>query len=354
MSRLSRSGPAPVRLPSGGGRPRLRARRDSVYLLVLALVAAAATAAATVQVFLARPAGTPSAPEPRSAFPAATRFYTDPDNPAAQWVREHPGDHRAAVIRERIAAQPQAAWFADLDPNVVRQQVRTVVRAAEALDTVPVLVPYAIPRRDCDGESTGGTGDLAAYRLWIGSFAQGVGNATAVVVLEPDAFAHIGCLDPQQRSDRFAALSSAARALHEHAPHARVYYDAGNSTWHSPRTMAERLRRAGINQYGDGIALNVSSFNVTGDEVRYGVSVLEELGGSRLGAVIDTSRNGAGPAQDHRFCDPPGRKLGAAPTADTGIGRIDAYLWVKHPGQADGCIAAAGTFVPAYAYRLAD
>lgn len=182
---------------------------------------------------------------------------------------------------------------------------------------------------------------------------QGVGKATAVVVLEPDAFAHLGCLDPQQRADRFAALSSAARALHRYAPHARVYYDAGNSTWHSPHTMAKRLKRAGINQYGDGIALNVSNFNPTGDEVRYGLSVLETLGLSRLGAVIDTSRNGAGPAGDHRFCDPPGRKLGATPTADTGIGRIDAYLWVKHPGQSDGCIAAAGTFVPAYAYRLA-
>jgi endoglucanase len=232
--------------------------------------------------------------------------------------------------------------------------VGAVVDEAESHGAVPVLVAYAIPRRDCDGKSTGGTGDLAAYRLWIDAFARGLGRETAVVVLEPDALAHMGCLDRRQRSDRVAALSSAAGTLHRHAPHARVYYDAGNSDWHPVGTMAERLRRAGINRYGDGIALNVSNFNATDDEVRYGLFLLKALGSSRLGVVIDTSRNGAGPTRDHRFCDPPGRKLGAAPTADTGIAGIDAYLWVKHPGQADGCIAAAGTFVPAYAYRLAD
>jgi endoglucanase len=317
-------------------------------------VAAVVTAVAAVQVALTWPTDKPSLPAPRPAFPATTRLYTDPDNPAAQWVRQHPRDRRAAVIREHIATRPQAAWFADPDPNVVRQQVRTLVHAAEVRDTVPVLVPYAIPRRDCDGKSTGGTGDLAAYRRWIDNFAQGAGKAAAVVILEPDALANIRCLDSRQRADRFAALSSAASVLRQYTPHARVYYDAGNSGWNSARTMVERLRRAGINRYGNGIALNVSNFNPTRDEVRYGLSILEKLGGSELGIVIDTSRNGAGPARDHWFCDPPGRKLGNAPTVDTRIGRVDAYLWVKHPGQADGCTAAAGTFVPAYAYRLAD
>jgi endoglucanase len=324
-----------------------------ISLLTAALLAFVMTVT-MLQVVLTQVASTRSQPLPKPFFAPTTRFYSDPDNPAARWVREHPRDPRAAVVRERIAAQPQAAWLSDLNEDSVRQQVRTVVHAAEARDMVPVLVAYAIPRRDCDGKSTGGAGDLSAYRSWADGFARGLGSATAVVVLEPDAFAHMGCLDPRQRSERFAALSSAARSLHRHAPHARVYYDAGNSGWHPARTMAERLRHAGINQYGDGIALNVSNFNATGDEVRYGLSVLKELGGSRLGVVIDTSRNGVGPARGHRFCDPQGRKVGTSPTADTGIRGIDAYLWVKHPGQADGCIAEAGAFLPEYAYRLAE
>jgi endoglucanase len=60
--------------------------------------------------------------------------------------------------------------------------------------------------------------------------------------------------------------------------------------------------------------------------------------------VIDTSRNGQGPwtppegvypdAQD--WCNPPGRGLGARPTTDTGTPLVDAYLWVKIPGESDG------------------
>lgn len=59
--------------------------------------------------------------------------------------------------------------------------------------------------------------------------------------------------------------------------------------------------------------------------------------------VIDTSRNGQGPwtpttsypdAQD--WCNPPDRGLGLRPTANTGNALIDAYLWVKIPGESDG------------------
>lgn len=60
--------------------------------------------------------------------------------------------------------------------------------------------------------------------------------------------------------------------------------------------------------------------------------------------VIDTSRNGQGPwtpptgtypdAQD--WCNPPDRGLGVRPTTDTGNPLVDAYLWVKIPGESDG------------------
>jgi endoglucanase len=67
--------------------------------------------------------------------------------------------------------------------------------------------------------------------------------------------------------------------------------------------------------------------------------------------VIDTSRNGAGP--DSTWCDPSGRATGLDPTANTGYSYVDAFLWVKPPGESDGCAAAAGTFVPSLAYALA-
>ena len=60
--------------------------------------------------------------------------------------------------------------------------------------------------------------------------------------------------------------------------------------------------------------------------------------------VIDTSRNGQGPwtppvgvyPDPQDWCNPPGRGLGARPTADTGVALLDAKLWVKVPGESDG------------------
>jgi endoglucanase len=63
--------------------------------------------------------------------------------------------------------------------------------------------------------------------------------------------------------------------------------------------------------------------------------------------VLDTSRNGQGPwapaagtsyPDPQTWCNPPGRGLGARPKAvpDAAFPLVDAYLWVKTPGQSDG------------------
>ena len=58
--------------------------------------------------------------------------------------------------------------------------------------------------------------------------------------------------------------------------------------------------------------------------------------------VIDTSRNGQGPwnppayPDPQDWCNPPDRGLGDTPTLTTGIALVDAYLWVKIPGESDG------------------
>jgi len=36
------------------------------------------------------------------------------------------------------------------------------------------------------------------------------------------------------------------------------------------------------------------------------------------------------------WCNPPGRGLGARPTTRTGNSLVDAYLWIKIPGESDG------------------
>jgi hypothetical protein len=72
--------------------------------------------------------------------------------------------------------------------------------------------------------------------------------------------------------------------------------------------------------------------------------------------VIDTSRNGLGPAPDGDWCNPPGRALGLRPGSATGVSRQDANVWVKRPGESDGpCHGGppAGAWWADYALGLA-
>ncbi|MDT0613450.1 glycoside hydrolase family 6 protein [Streptomyces lancefieldiae] len=293
--------------------------------------------------------------EPRTTA-ASTRLYRHPRSQVLDWVRDHPDDPRQDVIESRIAGHPAAVWFADFTPATITSRVRAVTSGGAAEGRVPVVVPYAIPDRDCGGHSEGGAPDLDAYDDWIDRFAAGLGSGDVIVVLEPDSVAQAECLAAGERADRFTSLARAGRVLKDANPHARVYFDAGHSGWHAPAKQAGWLKQAGAAsaESSDGVFSNVSNFHDTADEVAYDRAVLDALGGpAGLGAVIDTSRNGNGAPPDGEWCDPAGRKLGRAPTLSTGLGRIDAYLWVKLPGESDGCKGAPGTFTPSYAYDLA-
>ncbi|MFF3502546.1 glycoside hydrolase family 6 protein [Streptomyces sp. NPDC003247] len=312
------------------------------------------------------PVRTP-APAVRTTAPSAAAaggqrrtagLYVHPDSQVRDWLRAHPGDARRSVIESRVASRPAAVWFADYVPATITSRVRAVTSGAAAQGRVPVLVPYAIPDRDCGGASDGGAPDLGAYGAWIDRFAAGLGSGEVVVILEPDSIAQTDCLSEERRAARFAALARAGRVLKAANPRARVYYDAGHSHWHDPAHQAALLHRAGAGSAASaGIFSNVSNFRATADEIAYDRRVLDALGalGGRrdLGAVVDTSRNGNGPPADGRWCDPDGRRIGRAPTLATGEARVDAYLWVKLPGESDGCKGAPGTFSPSYAYELA-
>ncbi|MDX3455242.1 glycoside hydrolase family 6 protein [Streptomyces sp. ME02-8801-2C] len=303
------------------------------------------------------PTRTEPAPEPKRApVPVSPRLYRNPDSQVLDWVRANRDDPRRPVIEAEIADRPAAVWFADFSPATIASRVRAVTAGAAGAGRVPVLVPYAVPDRDCGGASQGGAPDLGAYDGWIDAFAAGLGSDEVIVILEPDSVALSDCLSPAQRAARFASLARAGRALKAANPNARVYYDAGHSGWNAPVKQAALLRQAGAASAAssDGVFSNVSNFHRTDDEIAYDRQILDALGGpASLGAVIDTSRNGNGAPADGEWCDPAGRKLGRAPTASTGEARIDAYLWVKLPGESDGCKGAPGTFTASYAYDLA-
>lgn len=303
-------------------------------------------------------AGGTTAKAARKASPApGSPFWVDPSSPAAlqmrQWQRQ--GRTKDAELLKRIADQPAALWPAGDDPAPA---IREATKAAEQEGRTALFVAYNIPHRDCGQHSAGGARDAGAYRDWIDRFAHAIGGTKALVVLEPDAVAHIvdGCTPRRYHAEREQLLREAIGRL-KAQPHTKVYLDAGNATWIQEHwRLAGPLRRAGIAE-ADGFSLNVSNFQTDEATKAYGLLLSERLGGKHF--VVDSSRNGNGPLNGDRgtaWCNPPGRALGTRPTIETGEPALDAYLWIKRPGESDGeCRGgpAAGTWWPAYALGLA-
>ncbi|GGK79870.1 glucanase [Sphaerisporangium melleum] len=310
--------------------------------LTAAIAAAAAMAAAGAVVFASSPAQA-----------ADSAFYVDPNTNAAKWVAANPYDSKTAVIRDRIAAVPQGRWFASYNPSAVRSQVDAYVGGAAAAGKIPIVVVYEMPNRDCGGPSAGGAPDHASYRSWIDQVAAGLGGRPATIILEPDALAIMpNCMNSSQQAEVQASMAYAGKKFKSTSSQVKVYFDIGHDAWVGASDAANRLRGADINNSADGISVNVSNYRSTSGLVSYAKSVLSALGNGNLKAVIDTSRNGNG-AAGSEWCDPGGRATGTWSTTNTGDSAIAAYLWVKPPGESDGCIAPAGQFVPQRAYDLA-
>jgi endoglucanase len=296
----------------------------------------------------------PSAPPIPNANPmAGATFWVDPGSRPQQqvnaWRQSRPADAREM---EKIATQPQAVWFGDwnAEPRRWVDEVTTRITAAGAM---PVYVLYNIPQRDCGLYSAGGASSDAAYTHWVQEVARGINGRRAVVVLEPDALAGLDCLSAADQERRYTLLRQAVQTLVASGP-ISVYIDAGNARWHPADRIAERLRRVGVDQ-ATGFALNVSNFLNNDENVRYGNAVSDRVGGKHF--VVDTSRNGLGPTADLQWCNPAGRALGTRPTMNTGQARVDAYLWIKAPGESDGTCnggPGAGQWWAEYALGLAQ
>ncbi len=295
----------------------------------------------------------------------------------------------AALIKEMIQT-PQAAWFTSGTPHQVQQSVKNVVSIAADKGTVPVLVAYNIPFRDCSQYSAGGAASKEAYEAWIDGFANGIGDREAVVILEPDGLGIIPWYttingdsewcqpaeaDPATAAaDRFEMMNYAVDSLMA-KPNVRVYLDGTHSGWLGAGDAADRLVKAGVLK-ASGFFLNVSNYELTDHLVKYGTWISSciafandpEEGGWRLGHydycasqyypanpndfstwglsdawyasnlgtavptahfVIDTSRNGQGPW---------------LPPTDHPAG--DAQVWCNPPDRGVGFLPTANTGFP--------
>jgi endoglucanase len=391
--------------------------------------------------------------------PSGTRFSIRvPDRVAVQQIASlaaH-GDVADAALLTKMETTSQATWVTKGTPRDARMAVAQAVVLAAVQRAVPVLVAYDIPGRDCANLSAGGATSTAEYEAWIDGFARGIGNAKAVVILEPDALGLLpstcGAGFPFTDTERYAELNYAVDRL-EQQPNTLVYLDGTHPAWLAVGDAAQRLVAGGV-QRAQGFFLNVSNYQYTPNDVFYGTWISDCIAyatqvasgdyggcpnqywdggpatnwdGDALGRyqvwrdqrpfsgnhadlawntagidsrwdlilnggaptthfVVDTCRNGLGPWNYNRavypndgaaldWCNAPGRGLGPRPAAqpDPPIPLLDAYLWVKTPGESDGTCnrnftpvgspdpewggivdPAAGTWFPQEALQLAQ
>ncbi|GED09551.1 glycoside hydrolase family 6 protein [Cellulosimicrobium cellulans] len=204
-------------------------------------------------------------------------------------------------------------------------------------------------------------------------------------------------LDPETAAaDRFVQLNHAVDALTA-LPATSVYLDGTHSGWLGVGDITDRLIKAGVER-ADGVFVNASNYVETERLVKYGTWISDCVNLSvnswwepawcasqyypanpddfstwgltdaayeqayadtgvvrdpvaQKHVVIDTSRNGQGPwtappgafPDPEVWCNPPDRGLGERPTTDTGDPFVDAYLWIKVPGESDGkCYRGTG------------
>ncbi|HVZ88568.1 MAG TPA: glycoside hydrolase family 6 protein [Polyangia bacterium] len=213
-----------------------------------------------------------------------TRFFTPPADQAglAQAISlALQGREREALQLAAMELAPRGVWLNGGTTAAVAKQVDQTLLAARLTGTVPLLVLYNIPGRDCGGYSAGGAETTADYQAWIDTIAAHIGHAQVVVALEPDALANLPS-DCGYDSDgsltvaRYAQLGYALAAL-ESLPHASVYLDAGHSAWHAVGDMAVRLVQAQtvsatlpVTATAQGFFLNASNYQPTPQEIEYG------------------------------------------------------------------------------------
>jgi cellulose 1,4-beta-cellobiosidase len=344
----------------------------------LALVAALA-ASATLE-----PTARAANPPRDAGNPFANAaFYIDP-NYVAQVESSAQASPSDAALLKKAAAYPTAVWFSS---------VRDVPTAGRTLDDAalqerrsgkPLLVAFALydlPGRDCAAAASHGelSADDTGIRRYEAEFIDPIAAAIRVhpktrvaVFVEPDSLANIATnlKVPACANAEHAYRTSIAYAIRTLAlPNASVYVDAGHAGWLGwssnrsaiAKVFAEVLADAGGADKIRGFVTNVSNYDSldTGDLARLApsdpakgeLSYVKLLDASLAAVgivgkrfVVDTGRNGRAGLRTApgSWCNVHGAGFGERPRADP-TDLVDAYFWIKPPGQSDGGSDPSGT-----------
>lgn len=307
---------------------------------------------------------------------AGARFYVDPEYVAKVdgTLAKVPG--KAPLLR-KVQAFPTALWLDSIAkvasvPAWLDDALKQQTAAGQPV--VPVFVVYDLPNRDCSAKASNGELSIEAngeerYRTEfidrIAAHFASHASQRIVAIIEPDSLPNLATnmAVPKCRASADAYRRGVAYAISKLSlPHVSLYLDAAHAGWlgwHGNRTNIARIFRNVLAAAGGagrirGFATNVANYNSlkggdgrkleptnpTPDELSYVASLtdsLESVGITDKGFIIDTSRNGRSHLRTRwgSWCNVRGAGLGERPRVAP-RDNIDAFFWVKPPGDSDG------------------
>jgi len=249
----------------------------------------------------------------------------------------------------------------------------------------------------CDYEHSGGCdAGLREYQdEYIDPMASVIreynGKVPMVLVIEPDSLPNLSTNRADRRCGNEGTQNAykngiryAVKTLAAAAPAAALYLDAGHGGWlgweNNMKDFAEIISSLGVARHLRGFASNVAGYNPLGqaicptwdwcfphnnnlgdpccadpckltddynpsvNELNYALhlrkAMSEAIPGFEPHMIIDTGRNGVDDmrGQCSSWCNIRGAGVGHVPTAATAApDLVDAYFWLKTPGESDGC-----------------
>jgi len=273
--------------------------------------------------------------------------------------------------------------------NVTTILTQARMQATKSGNQVMVaLVVYDLPQRDCAASASNGeipcadancVAGIATYKTdyidEIINVLKAFPDLTIVTIVEPDSLPNLATnLNvPNCQTAQLAYITGVAYAIQQLSTlsNVHIYIDAAHGGWlgwATGLTSAVSVFKQVLTLAGDsakirGFATNVanyqplgamtdtadpcnlaSQFNFAINEVKY-ISLLDaalvssDITGMHY--ITDTGRNGVINARSScsNWCNINGAGIGMTPTANTaasGLSNIDAYFWVKPPGESDG------------------
>jgi cellulose 1,4-beta-cellobiosidase len=303
-------------------------------------------------------------------------FFINPDYVAQVEGTAAKYPEMADLIR-KVEQYPTAVWLDEIArvPSLGRWLDEAKKQQdASGSPTLTVVVLCNLPNRDCAANASAGelaveANGEARYRTeFVDPIAAHIAShpdQPIVAIVEPDSLANMATnmAYPKCAASVEAYRHSIVYAIKRLAqPNVSIYLDAAHAGWLgwdvNREKMAKVFRRvldeAGGHQMIRGFATNISNYthlsnrdgaalaltNPCPNELTYVKMLAETLsmyGMPGKGFIIDTSRNGKGGVRRSwgSWCNIKGAGLGERPIAEP-IRGVDAYFWVKPPGESDG------------------